>query len=362
MNNNRRKSNKLKRKSVRKSTRIKKSLKRKSIKKSILVKKSLKKRKSVRKSTRVKKSLKRKSIKESTRVKKSKNIDNGNENNKNNKNIVTKNYTDFLSDKDMENIIPDDEKRPSKKIKTEKTSNVSNTETKTLTLSSGEKYEGNYDELPLDLIVLIASYLSMKDQRTLSHCSKSFRSIMRTANLIRYKLSNESCRKYVDDLEFRELVDSRGRVWELKFGKSALDTDTSLVDVSFLSCVQILKLQNCSAIIDVSPLSSVHTLTLDSMDGVTDVSALTSVHTLKLVNMSGVTDVSALSSVHTLTLESLDVVTDVSALSEVHTLTLKDMEGVRDVSALANVHTLTIIDMPEIDTSVLTNVKNLTIE
>ena len=38
-------------------------------------------------------------------------------------------------------------------------------------------------ELPLDLIVLTASYFSMKDQRTLSHCSKAYRSVMRTANL-----------------------------------------------------------------------------------------------------------------------------------------------------------------------------------
>ena len=83
-------------------------------------------------------------------------------------------------------------------------------------------------ELPLDLIVLIASYLSMKDQRTLSHCSKSFRSTMRTANLIRYKLSKESCRRYVDDLEFRNVVDSRGHVWEFE-----LSYYNALVDVTF---------------------------------------------------------------------------------------------------------------------------------
>ena len=55
-------------------------------------------------------------------------------------------------------------------------------------------------ELPLDLIVLIASYLSMKDQRTLSHCSKSYRTMLKDANLIRYKLSKESCERYVNDL------------------------------------------------------------------------------------------------------------------------------------------------------------------
>ena len=75
-------------------------------------------------------------------------------------------------------------------------------------------------ELPLDLIVLIASYFSMKDQRTLSHCSNPYRSIMRTANLIRYKLSKESCRRYVDDLSFRDIVDSRGHVWEFSLERS----------------------------------------------------------------------------------------------------------------------------------------------
>ena len=75
-------------------------------------------------------------------------------------------------------------------------------------------------ELSLDLIVLIASYFSMKDQRTLSHCSNSYRSILRTANLIRYKLSEESCRRYVDDLSFRDVVDSRGHVWEFSLERS----------------------------------------------------------------------------------------------------------------------------------------------
>jgi hypothetical protein len=78
--------------------------------------------------------------------------------------------------------------------------------------------------------------------------------------------------------------------------------------------------------------------------------------------MNGVRDVSALAKVHTLTLKRLDKVTDVSALGKVHKLTLIRLDGVRNVSALADLHTLTIIDMPQIDTSVLTNVKNLTIE
>ena len=150
-------------------------------------------------------------------------------------------------------------------------------------------------ELPLDLIVLIASYFSMKDQRTLSHCSKSNRRIMRTANLIRYKLSWESCIRYVDDLSFRDVVDSRGHVWE--FELIYYIAHNELVDVTFLRRVHTLKLHGCNGVTDVSALSSVHTLTLNNMSGVTDVSALSSVHTLTLSNMSGVTDVSALSSI-----------------------------------------------------------------
>ena len=195
-------------------------------------------------------------------------------------------------------------------------------------------------ELPLDLIVLIASYFSMKDQRTLSHCSKSYRRIMRTANLIRYKLSEESCISYVDDLSFRDVVDSRGHVWEF-----SLNNHITLVDVTFLSRVHTVFLSSCRRFTDVSPLSSVHTLTLNHMSGVTDVSTLSSVHTLSLKNMSGVRDVSALSSVHTLSLNCMDGVTDVSALSSVHTLKLFNMSGVTDVSALSSVHTLTLDNM-----------------
>ena len=118
-------------------------------------------------------------------------------------------------------------------------------------------------ELPLDLIVLIASYFSMKDQRTLSHCGKSYRSIMRTANLIRYKLSWESCERYVDDLSFRDVVDSRGHVWEF-----SLNNHITLVDVIFLSRVYKVTIELCRSVIDVSPLAEVYELTLRDMSEV----------------------------------------------------------------------------------------------
>ena len=101
-------------------------------------------------------------------------------------------------------------------------------------------------ELPLDLMVLIASYCSMKDHRTFSHCKKSYRSIMRTANLIRCKLSKESCKRYVDDLSFRDVVDSRGHVWDFSLFNPAM-----LLDVSFLSRVHKVKLECCRSVIDV---------------------------------------------------------------------------------------------------------------
>jgi hypothetical protein len=198
-------------------------------------------------------------------------------------------------------------------------------------------------KLPVDLIVHIASYFSMKNQRTfLSQSNKSFRTLMKTRNLIRYKLSNQSCRKYVNDLSFRDLVDSRGRVWEFSLNKHTL-----LSDLTFLSRVHSLTLTNTSKVTDVSALKDVHTLTLEEMSGVTDVSALGRVHTLKLCNMPKVTDVSALGrgSVHNLTLEEMSGVTDVSALGSVHTLNLLNMRGVTDVSNLGSVHILTLEEM-----------------
>ena len=212
--------------------------------------------------------------------------------------------------------------------------------------------------LPFELIVLLASYLIMKDQRTFSHCNKSLRTGMKSADLIRYKLSRQSCRRYVDDLSFREVVDSRGHVWEFR-----LYEHPTLVDVTFLSRVHTLELWNMAGVTDVSALSSVHTLTLKKMPGVTDVSALSSVHTLTLWYMPGVTDVSALSSVHTVSLDNMAGVTDVSALKDVHTLTLSWMKRVTDVSALSKVHTLTLWKMPGVtDVSALSSVHTLTLD
>ena len=193
--------------------------------------------------------------------------------------------------------------------------------------------------LPFELLVLLASYLIMKDQRTFSHCNKSLRTLMKSADLIRYKLSRQSCRRYVDDLSFREVVDSRGRVWEFRLFLHPT------IDVTFLSRVHTLELYGISGVTDVSALSKVHTLSLMDMDGVTDVSALSQVHNLTLCRMDGVTDVSALSQVHTLYLLNMYGVTDVSALSKVHTLTLEKMPGVTDVSALSQVHTLKLWGM-----------------
>jgi hypothetical protein len=65
--------------------------------------------------------------------------------------------------------------------------------------------------LPLELIELIASHFSMKDQRTLSHCNKYCRATMRTANLIRYVLPTAYSIRYMNDLTFCHVVDSSGQ-------------------------------------------------------------------------------------------------------------------------------------------------------
>ena len=109
-------------------------------------------------------------------------------------------------------------------------------------------------DLPVELIVHIASYCNMKDQRSISYCSKNLRDTMKRAKLIRYNLTEDSCIKYMNDLTFRAVVNSNGRVWECRL--SGVDDVT-----------------------DVSALSTVHTLTLWFMPEVTDVSALSTVHT-----------------------------------------------------------------------------------
>jgi hypothetical protein len=74
---------------------------------------------------------------------------------------------------------------------------------------------GETPQLPEDLIALIASYCSIKDQRSLSHCNKSYRATMSKAKLIRYNLTDEYSVKYATDLAFRHLVDnSGGKVWK----------------------------------------------------------------------------------------------------------------------------------------------------
>jgi len=119
--------------------------------------------------------------------------------------------------------------------------------------------------------------------------------MLKDANLIRYKLSKEFCERYVNDLVFRDLVDSRGHVWEFRLSSYPHYTllnnvaVQSLVDVTFLSRVHTLELFGFYAVIDVSALSSVHTLTLKHMDGVTDVSALSSVKKLTISNCPNIT-------------------------------------------------------------------------
>jgi len=204
-------------------------------------------------------------------------------------------------------------------------------------------YQVERQHLPEELIVLIATYCSIKDQRSLSHCDKFYRATMSKANLIRYNLTDEYSVMYATNPNFRKQVDSSGNVWKC-----------SLYNFRFRF--------RLSKVTDVSFLSSVHTLTLEGMPGVTDVSALSKVDTLKLWDLPGVTDVSALSTVHTLTLEEMRRVEDVSALSTVHTLTLGNMARVTDVSALSTVHTLTLANMPGVaDVSALSTVQTLTL-
>jgi len=199
--------------------------------------------------------------------------------------------------------------------------------------------------LPLEMFIIILTYLSTGDNRQVSYVNNEMRDLLVQMNFLKYEKFNKgTLERYCSDPSFRNNVE--GKLL------SASLYNTLYVDVSALSTVHRVTVHRVTGVTDVSALSSVHTLTLELMDGVTDVSipgvrdvsALSTVDTLSLTNMRGVTDVSALSTVDTLSLSYMDGVTDVSALSSVHTLTLRNMRGVTDVSALSSVHTLTLIN------------------
>ena len=195
------------------------------------------------------------------------------------------------------------------------------------------------NNIPDDLFGIVSGYLTNMDRIRFGNTGKRIDTFFTDNRKYRkYSLVGNEALKYIMFKNIRNRINRKGTVIYLSLHLGDLNLKQMYRDLNLEQ--EYIKIGDID-------------LDLNVLKGIPNVS---------ISDIVNITDVSALSSVHTLTLDSMRGVTDVSALSEVHTLTLKDMEGVRDVSALANVHTLTIIDMPEIDTSVLTNVKNLTIE
>ena len=90
--------------------------------------------------------------------------------------------------------------------------------------------------------------------------------------MLKYNLSEDILERYIFSPEFRNIVNSQGRVWEFK-----LSDYKTLVNISFLRGVHIVYLCICPRVADVSDLSTGQTLTLWTMDRVTDVSSRDSV-------------------------------------------------------------------------------------
>ena len=99
---------------------------------------------------------------------------------------------------------------------------------------------------------------------------------MRTANLIRYKLLKESSRRYVDDLSFRDVVDSRGHVWE--FGDYAFQRCNSFTSIILPNSFRSLgrnAFHGCSSLRSIEISSLVESIGIDAFVGCSSLTSVT---------------------------------------------------------------------------------------
>ena len=236
-----------------------------------------------------------------------------------------------------------------------------------------------------DIILIIISFLNMKDRLSLGLSCRRFNNLIGskydhniyttrnliTANNIVALISRLLKRFHNIDLTYSPI----GRWGQIEgisqsFDLNVFNCDNNLTlnlshnlwitDVSALSKVYKLDLSCCPGITDVSPLGNVHELSMENCLGITDVSTLGKVHKLHLTDCKEITDVSALGNVYELHLDECKRIINVSALGNVHILDLSGCSGITDVSALGNVHELFLINCPRItDVSALSNVPKL---
>jgi hypothetical protein len=211
-----------------------------------------------------------------------------------------------------------------------------------------------------ELLLLVSKYLSEKDVRNLSYTCLQNRNLILEFELVKYRLNKMGSFRYAHELDFRRLVDKRGKVISVK-----IIGDSIIKDISFLRNIQEVYLNVCSSIEDVSPLSSAHKVFLRCCECIQDVTNLSGVNTLTIVHCNNVRNVSPLANVKNLSLKCLDFVEDIKSLAVVNSLHLAFLHLVRDVSVLRTVKNLTLngLFLTEEEITILSeNVPNLTIK
>jgi hypothetical protein len=235
-----------------------------------------------------------------------------------------------------------------------------------------------FDRLFRELILEVFSFLSPRDGRSFSLCSKSCRMFLvpklqfnlnTTYSMWYFQIAmgrGMNVREYICASAVFSLLLSRGSVLSAltfrDFAEPVVD------DVTMLGGFESLSFQYCHRLVDVTPIATVKSLTFNSCNGLVDVSSLagSKVQVLKLLycknvirgiellgglqelSLCGSTQITDsylvhLSSVKKLCLRDCKLLTDVSALGSVRNLDLSMCTGIRrGLRCLGKVHTLNL--------------------
>ena len=187
-----------------------------------------------------------------------------------------------------------------------------------------------------DIVLYIRELVDWTTFRALCNAAKVFRDIK--LRYTRWSLTDEASFLYLIDRRFRDKV--RRTMWETKNQLSLRFTEGYKLrgqDLTVLSDLDGIKIVE-SDICDVSMLSEVKHIYIEECNEVRDVSALRDAVVLNLISCNGVMDVSALGNISTLCIRDCVGVTDVSALERVRVLDLSLCENICSVSALGGVY------------------------
>ncbi len=147
---------------------------------------------------------------------------------------------------------------------------------------------------------------------------------------------------WFDDVQSHRLYKSRPEYWNYVHRLYFVGFETSLLDISLLTRLHTLSLDQCNNMVNIASLGKIRYLKLYYCDQIEDVSVLGTVYDLTICNCKKVKDVSGLGSVHRLNLIYCDAIEDVSALGTVYNLSFNTCAGIKDISALDKVLFLTI--------------------